>query len=596
MSRTPTAEATPASDRLARWFVRLVTVACCVAAVWQVVKQGTAAVPAQDEWEVLGKYTDTGFGEWLFQHHNEHRYPLGRLVWMGTLRACGFDFRGPMFVSVGLLTASAVLLQWAARRLRGYTHPLDAITAVLLLHFGHAFNLIMGYQVVFTLFAYGLAGWVWCGVNWGATGRERWAWASAAYAVSLIFAGGFGVVASPAVVGWLGYLGVVAARQRRWLSAGAFAVVAAGVIGYSGWVNKTLPESNTERLHPVKQADRWMTAAGDYLGGAIGNWGPDLEGGWGRVLATTAVVAVTLAALGAAGWWAVRGSPGRRTAGVVLLAVVFVTVGSALAVGLARPTMALGDRFTTPSAAGLAVAVVAVTAGVGPARLVVRRRRTPFRLVVVVATARRRSRWATAVSAAGVIGLAVGVESLTLPRAEALGYLFSKSLDELTADLKAGAPPTVLAGRHGGGFGVLVGNYLLDALPKFKRAGFGVFAGMADDPPFTPVPVPVSLPEPSAERGFDLRLPQPPPGAFAVRIQIAAGQADGWQQLTCNWTDPTTGEPGSSIAYPHRLGWASHLVFTFDGRPTGLHIEGNNGRLRVDWVQWLVNPTPETPP
>ncbi len=548
------------NDRAARWFVRAVTLACCVAAGWLVVKQGTGAVPAQDEWEVLGRYADSDFGEWLFQHHNEHRYPLGRLIWMGTLRACGFDFRGPMFVSVGLLTAAAVVLQWTARRLRGFTHPLDALPAVLLLHFGHAFNLYMGYQVAFTAFAYGLAGWVWCGVNWGATGRERWAWASAVYAVSLLFAGGFGVVASPLVVGWLGYVAVVSAVRRRWVTAGAFVALTAGVVGYTWWVLDTLPASNTERLHPVNQFVRWMTAAGDYLSGALGNWGPDREGGWGRTVATTAVVALTLAALGVAVWWVIRGSLGRRAAGAVLLAAVLVTVGSALAVGLARPSMALGDRFTTPSAAGLAVAVVALTAGL------------------------RSQRW---VWMAGVTACAVGLGLLTLPHAKNLGYYFRTSLGELAGDLKAGAPPTVLAGRHGGGFGVLVGDHLLLVLPKFKKGGYGAFAKMADDPPFSATPFPVPPLEPSADGRFLMTLPAPPPGAFAVRFRMAPGPVVGWQQLNCKW-----GDAGHTFAHPHWLGWPNRLVFTFDGRPTGLRIDGDNGTLRVEAVEWLVRPSP----
>jgi hypothetical protein len=546
-------------DTAARWFVRGVTVACCVAVGWLVVKQGTAALPVQDEWEMLGKQVDADFGRWAFEHHNEHRYPLGRAAWACLLRAGGFDFRVPMFVSVGLLTASAVLLQWAARRLRGWTHPVDALSAVLLLHFGHAFNLYMGYQVVFTLFAYGVAGWVWCGVNWGATKRTGWAWGGAAYAVSLLFGGGFGLVFTPVVAAWLGYVGVTLARDRRWLSAVLFGLLAVGAVAYSGWVVATLPPSNTERLHPVKQADRWLVASAEYLSGAVGNWGVELEGGWLRGITTVTVLVAVAVAVAVAGWWVVRRSLGRRAVGVVLLAAVAGCVGSALAVGLARPTMALGDRFTTPSAVGLAVAVVTLTAGV------------------------RTRRWGSLAAAGLVVGLAVAVGSLTYTNAKRLGQMYRSSLEPLHADLLSGTPPTVLAGRHGGGFGVLVGDYLLDCLPRFKRAGVGVFTRMADDPPHTPVPVDALSPT----RPFTLTLPPPPPGAFAVRLRMSAGPISGGHPLTAGWTAPD-GRPTESTARTHFLGWPSHVVLTFDGGPDGLTISGVPPEPRVEAIDWLV--------
>ena len=65
-----------------------------------------------------------------------------------------------------------------------------------------------------------------------------------------------------------------------------------------------------------------------------------------------------------------------------------------------------------------------------------------------------------------------------------------------------------------------------------------------------------------------------------------------WLQLVCRWTDPTSGEPRQSIARPCWPGVLAWLVLTFDGRPTDLRIETENGAgsLSVDRVEWLVSP------
>jgi hypothetical protein len=220
--------------------------------------------------------------------------------------------------------------------------------------------------------------------------------------------------------------------------------------------------------------------------------------------------------------------------------------------------MALGDRFTTPSAVGLVVAVVVVSAGV------------------------RTRRWGSLASAGLVVGLAVAVGFLTYTNAKRLGQMYRSSLEPLHADLLNGTPPAVLAGRHGGGFGVLVGDYLLDCLPRFKRAGVGVFTRMADDPPFTPVPVDGVTAPPDT-----LTLPPPPPGAFAVRLRMSAGPISGGHPLTANWTNHA-GRPASSAARTHFLGWPSHVVLTFDGRPDRLTIVGLPPEPRVEAVEWLV--------
>lgn len=560
-------------DTAARWFVRAMTVVLCGAAGWLVWTQGGATFPEHDEWELLAKYVDRpDLGEWAFAHHSEHRYPLAKLLWLGSVRTTGYNFKAPMFVTLGLLTAAAVLLQWAARRVRGRAHPLDALSAVLLLHWGHAFNLLMGYQVGFALVAYAVAGWVWCAAHWNATRRSGWAFGGGVFVAVLIVCGGFGLAFTPPAVGWLGYTAVVSARGRRWGSAAGLGLLAAGVCGYSGWVVLTMPPLVPGGLDPVRQPGELLAATAAYLSGGLGYWDWELDGGplrWGVTLLVLAVyVSAVMVTLG----WVRQPALGRRALGVAVLLVLGGVVTTAVLAARARGMIAvLGERFTTPSAAGLAVAL--------------------FALAVAVRT---RPRWSVA-WAVVVVAVAAGVFWLNRTHALRVGYYSRLAQGELKADLLAGEPPVVLAGRHSGTCGVGVGDPLADRLVWFKRAGIGVFRQMSDDPPFTTVPVEgvvVPFDLGSTDANSPVPLPAPPPGAFAVRWRTTTVRSGGWSAVSCRWTDPATGEPRRSVAHPTWPSVTAWLVFTFAGRPTDLRVEADDSvdLLRVERMEWLVSP------
>ena len=110
-------------------------------------------LPANDEWAFVSityaSWADKF--EWLGERHMEHRFPLARAVFLGLLEATGHDYRAGMWMTLGLFAATAATLILAARRLRGHTSLADAAFPFLFLHVGHTENLLMGYQIVFTI-------------------------------------------------------------------------------------------------------------------------------------------------------------------------------------------------------------------------------------------------------------------------------------------------------------------------------------------------------------------------------------------------------------------------------------------------------------
>ncbi len=80
--------------------------------------------------------------EWLWRQHSDHRFPLVKLVIWGATAGCGGDFRAVMVLNAAGLSAASLILIRAARVLRGRTEFADAFFPVLLLHWGHAGNML----------------------------------------------------------------------------------------------------------------------------------------------------------------------------------------------------------------------------------------------------------------------------------------------------------------------------------------------------------------------------------------------------------------------------------------------------------------------
>ncbi len=105
--------------------------------------------PWLDEWAFVPVLFGTDAWEpWLWQQHNEHRFPLPRLLFYTLFRLTD-DFRTGMIVLVVGNALLALLLIRVAQHLRGRLHWADSFFPISLLHWGHYENFLMGYQVVF---------------------------------------------------------------------------------------------------------------------------------------------------------------------------------------------------------------------------------------------------------------------------------------------------------------------------------------------------------------------------------------------------------------------------------------------------------------
>src|SRR5262245_13613603 len=109
--------------------------------------------PYVDEWGFVPVlFGERPAGPWLWELHNEHRFPLPRLLYLGLFRLSG-DLRTGCWVSFLAISLVAAGLMRLARSVRGRPHIADAVFPLLLMHTGQGENLYMGYQMVFMLTA-----------------------------------------------------------------------------------------------------------------------------------------------------------------------------------------------------------------------------------------------------------------------------------------------------------------------------------------------------------------------------------------------------------------------------------------------------------
>ncbi len=101
------------------WFVAVGWVAMAALAASYVARNGRN-LPMQDEWEFVAPVLGLTSGwDWAFERHYEHRYVLGRLLYLGLHRVTGNWYPAGMVVSLFFLAGSAALLVRLARRMRG---------------------------------------------------------------------------------------------------------------------------------------------------------------------------------------------------------------------------------------------------------------------------------------------------------------------------------------------------------------------------------------------------------------------------------------------------------------------------------------------
>lgn len=107
--------------------------------------------PYVDEWDFVPLwFHERPAGPWLWELHNEHRFPLARAIYLVLFWTTG-DLRVGCYVTFAGLALTAWMLMRTIQRWRGRQHLSDAVFPLLLLHVGQDENLYMGYQLCFML-------------------------------------------------------------------------------------------------------------------------------------------------------------------------------------------------------------------------------------------------------------------------------------------------------------------------------------------------------------------------------------------------------------------------------------------------------------
>jgi hypothetical protein len=109
--------------------------------------------PFQDDWTLVPVLTGTQdfTASWLWAQHNEHRLPLAKAALVATHRLSGMNFRTAMYINVALLALVAVALILCTQKARNGPSWTDAFYPVVLLHWGHAENLLWAWQLGFVV-------------------------------------------------------------------------------------------------------------------------------------------------------------------------------------------------------------------------------------------------------------------------------------------------------------------------------------------------------------------------------------------------------------------------------------------------------------
>jgi hypothetical protein len=132
----------------AAWGVWAVMLAANLAVVYQ---YSPRQMPMSDELQELGGGAELTW-RWLWEQHAEHRIPLSKLIWLGTLKISNYDFRVGNLAEVIAVGLVAMTLMLAVRRIRGSTRWTDAFFPLVLLNFGQTYPVFLWWwQVNHTL-------------------------------------------------------------------------------------------------------------------------------------------------------------------------------------------------------------------------------------------------------------------------------------------------------------------------------------------------------------------------------------------------------------------------------------------------------------
>jgi hypothetical protein len=469
-------------------------------------------LPVNDEWAFVPTLY-AGWREklsWLFQLHCEHRFILGRLVYLGLMWVAGIDFRVGLWATFVFLTTAAAVLILAARKLRGHTHHVDIIFPLLVLHLGHTENLMMGYQLVFTLTALYLALFALLVAHSATLRPATTAMLGAALLVPISLGGGQGLAFIPALAFWVAWQVLRAFRTGgswwRSFCAGLLLVTVACYTTAAVLEQLSHPSPEAIRNSPLET----VRVAVQVFGLGIGPVGlTETPGvGWG-VLAAEIVVGFALLVIA---WRRTEEQP----VALGLLAMLGGVFAFVLAVGHARDN-GWCSRFAVFAMFGPVVIALALARYMGPSR--------------------RYTLWVSVVVALGVVTTAAnawhGTRMVITPDHTYRAFRMEQQL---------GVPIDLIAERH-----VRMWDFTRTGWYELWEHHFPLLEGVPG--PYTGQILPGAFspdttPDPNqllARKCYSISVPAEQ-SILAIRLVFRASARSTWEPSHFEWTDPETGQ------------------------------------------------------
>lgn len=283
------------------------------------------STPFVDEWlfmpVVLG---EEPVGPWLWALHNEHRFPLPRVVYIGLFRLTGTLWVGCLVSLVGISLVAAGLMR-LARRVRGRASLADAVFPLLLMHVGQGENLYMGYQLAFMLTAALAAGLLSVMVTRAPEVRPDEVFRSGLLAAVLgwflLACGAAGLAFGVAAAGWVLFLALFG-RLHRWQRV----VLGATTLVTPAYLALYMQGYHRPSHHPASAGVFESIRVG--LQAQAMALGPAATGLWPAI--GVAIVVIALVVVVQLGRWFFRSRMDSRAVGLLL----FVGAAGAVAFGI----------------------------------------------------------------------------------------------------------------------------------------------------------------------------------------------------------------------------------------------------------------------
>jgi hypothetical protein len=462
------AQAPSASWRSASWFVWAVWAVMLLAAL-VFAGRYSGNVPFWDDWNLVPVLTGNQrlTGAWLWEQINEHRVPLPKLVLLSLYRVTANDFRAGIFFNVVALSALALGMIVAARRLRGRTSYADAFFPLVLLNWEHYETFLVSFALNLVV-PTALAGLMLLIITRTPIAfRAATAIPAGVCLLLLPLCGANGVALVPALALWLGYMGWLRWRsadssgKRDGLLMGGLAVVALVlvVLYFAGYEK------------PYYTYDPRLMGPWEYLRTSVQflcmSFGSALRLVWPfSGLVVIALLFLTLLVLGRA-WWE---QPPERLRALGLLLFLAAMFSLALGLGWGRSTAGpfggFQSRYATLAVPTLCCVYFAWVLYGSPAI-------RPFAEV-------------------GLFALACALLPFNTRNGLTHARVHGRQMAAFAKDLGAGVPEYLLLRRYGPFLFFSLNERLGEGMLMLHEARIGLFRSLRMNPPFRTVPLSVA--------------------------------------------------------------------------------------------------------